>query len=415
MILSKIAAASLSAVGALAASSVSHAAPLTYAAALAAAETSSPNLQARSLQMEGARAAARAAGSLPDPKLALGLDNFPISGPPAGRFNGDSMTMSRIGFVQDVPNGAKRSAEQAKAVTAIAAAGAAERLSLREVHVGAAVAWIDLNYAKARLKALDDLLAGLAPLWRATPSAVTSGKARPAQSLEAQQMRADLEDRRSELVAIVGRSRAELIRWTGDPDADVAGPAPSFEVDPGPLRAAIERNPLLGAQDAMTRQAETDVGLAQAGKRPDWSWELAYQRRDPMFGDMVSAGVTISLPIFASRRQDPIIASKVAAAGQARAEREALRREIVAQLETGLADHLMRHDQWRRSVDVLVPLAKQRADLETASYGAGRAGLTDVVQAFTQLADAQLTLLDREAAVATDAARLSLLYGSDDQ
>ena len=105
----------------------------------------------------------------------------------------------------------------------------------------------------------------------------------------------------------------------------------------------------------------------------------------------------------------------MAAAGQARAEREALRREIVAQLETGLADHLMRHDQWRRSVDVLVPLAKQRADLETASYGAGRAGLTDVVQAFTQLANAQLTLLDREAAVATDAARLSLLYGSDDQ
>ena len=414
MILSKVA-AGLSAVGALVASSVSHAAPLTYAAALSAAETSSPYLQARSLQTEGARAAARAAGSLPDPKLELGVDNFPISGAPAGRFNGDSMTMARIGVVQDVPNGAKRSAQRDEARSAIAAAGAAERLSLREVHAGAAVAWIDLNYAKARLKALDDLLAGLAPLWRATPSAIASGEARPAQSLEAQQMRADLEDRRSELVAIVGRSRAELIRWTGDPEADVAGPAPSFEVDPGALRGAIERNPRLGAQDAMTRQAETDVDLAQADKRPDWSWEFAYQRRDPMFGDMVSAGVTISLPIFASRRQDPILASKVAAAGQARAEREASRREIVAQLETGLADHLMHHDQWRRSLDVLVPLAKQRADLETASYGAGRAGLTDVVQAFTQLANAQLTLLDREAAVATDAARLGLMYGSDDQ
>ncbi len=415
MILSKIAAAGLSAVGALVASSVSYAAPLTYTAALAAAETSSPNLQARSLQMESARAAARAAGSLPDPKLALGVENFPISGPPAGRFNGDSMTMARIGLVQDVPNGAKRSAERAKARTGIAVARAAERLSLREVHVGAAVAWIDLTYAKARLTALDDLLAGLAPLWRATPSAVAAGETRPAQSLEAQQMRADLEDRRSELVALVGRSRAELIRWTGDPDAEVAGPAPSFEVDTGALRAAIEHNPLLGAQDVMARDAETDVDLAQADKRPDWSWEVAYQRRDPMFGDMVSAGVTISLPIFASRRQDPILASKMAAAGQARAEREALRREIVAQLEAGLADHLMHHDQWRRSLDVLVPLAKQRADLETASYGAGRAGLADVVQAFTQLANAQLTLLDREAAVATDAARLSLLYGSDDQ
>lgn len=395
--------------------SSAHAAPLTYAAALAAAEKSSPNLQARTLQMESARAAARAAGSLPDPKLALGVENFPITGPPAGRFNGDSMTMARIGITQDMPNGAKRSAERARARTNIAAAGAAERLSLREVRVGTAMAWIDLNYAKARLKALDDLLAGLAPLWKTTPSTVASGTARPAQSLDAEQMRADLEDRRSELVAIVGRSRAELTRWTGDPDADVGGPAPSFEVDPVQLRAAIGRNPLLGARDAMTRQAEVDVALARADKRPDWSWELAYQRRDPMFGDMVSAGVTISLPIFASRRQDPLIASKVAAAGQARAEREASRREIVAQLDAALADHLMHHDQWRRAAGVLVPLAKQRADLETASYGAGRTGLTDVVQAFTQLANAQLTLLDREAAVAGDAARLVLSYGSDDQ
>ena len=415
MVLPKIAAASLSAVGALSASSASHAAPLTYTAALAVAETSSPYLQARSLQMESARAAARAAGALPDPKLAFGLENFPVSGPPAGRFNGDSMTMARIGILQDMPNGAKRSAERARARTEIAAAGAAERLSLREVRVGTAMAWIDLNYAKARLKALDDLLAGLAPLWKTTPSSVASGAARPAQSLEADQMRVDLEDRRSELIAIVSRSRAELTRWTGDADADVSGAAPSFEVDPAQLRAAIEQNPLLGARDAMTRQAEADVALARADKRPDWSWELAYQRRDPMFGDMVSAGVTITLPIFAGRRQDPIIASKAAAAGQARAEREASRREIIAQLDGALADHLMHHDQWRRAAEVLVPLAKQRADLETASYGAGRAGLTDVVQAFTQLANAQLTLLDREAAVATDAARLVLSYGSDDQ
>ena len=128
----------LTVAGLLLASSA-HAAPLTYAAALAAAEKSSPNLQARTLQMESARAAARAAGALPDPKLAFGVENFPVSGPPAGRFNGDSMTMARIGILQDMPNGAKRSAERARARTEIAAAGAAARLSLREVRVGTAM------------------------------------------------------------------------------------------------------------------------------------------------------------------------------------------------------------------------------------------------------------------------------------
>jgi cobalt-zinc-cadmium efflux system outer membrane protein len=58
-------------------------------------------------------------------------------------------------------------------------------------------------------------------------------------------------------------------------------------------------------------------------------------------------------------------------------------------------------------------LAQKRADLETASYGAGRAGLSEVLQAFTTLANTQLTVLDREAMVAADAANLVLTYGSD--
>ncbi|OYX30350.1 MAG: transporter [Caulobacterales bacterium 32-69-10] len=390
-----------------------HAAPLTYAAALDAAGKTSPTLQARGLQVESARAASRAAGALPDPKLTAGIDNFPISGPPAGRFNGDSMTMARVGVIQDMPNGAKRSAARARAQTDIDVAGAVQRLSAREVRTATALAWISLYYAERRQVAVGEVFTRLEPLWSAAPSAVVSGAARPAQSLEAEQMRADLEDRRSEVVANVGRARAELSRWTGDPDPEVAGSPPSFEVSGSALRAALEGHPRLEEQTAMAAQAQADVRLAKADKRPDWSWELAYQRRDPMFGDMVSAGVTITLPLFGARRQDPIIAAKVAAAGQARAEREVARRDLVAQLDAALADHIMHHDQWSRSQSVLLPLAQKRADLETASYGAGRAGLSDVLQAFTTLANTQLTLLDREAAVAADAASLVLSFGND--
>ncbi|OYX68650.1 MAG: transporter [Caulobacter sp. 35-67-4] len=390
-----------------------HAAPLTYAAALQAAGQTSPTLQARGLQVESARAAARASGALPDPKLTAGIDNFPISGPPAGRFNGDSMTMARVGVMQDMPSGAKRSAARALAQTDIDVAGAVQRLSAREVRTATALAWINLYYAERRQAAVGEVLTRLEPLWSAAPSAVASGAARPAQSLEAEQMRADLEDRRSEVTATVGRARAELSRWTGDPDPEAAGSPPSFEVNGPALRAALEGHPRLEEQTAMAAQAQADVRLAQAGKRPDWSWEVAYQRRDPMFGDMVSAGVTVTLPLFGAGRQDPIIAAKVAAAGQARAEREVARRDLVALLDAALADHIMHHDQWSRSQSVLLPLAQKRADLETASYGAGRAGLSDVLQAFTTLANTQLTLLDREAAVAADAASLVLTFGND--
>lgn len=51
--------------------------------------------------------------------------------------------------------------------------------------------------------------------------------------------------------------------------------------------------------------------------------------------------------------------------------------------------------------------------LETASYAAGRASLTDIVDAHAALVDAILTTLDREANVAADGARLTLRYRSD--
>jgi len=395
--------------------SAAQAAPLTYGQALDTAAANAPALRAAALQIEAAKASAKAAGALPDPKLALGLDNFPVSGPPAGRFGADEMTMGRVGYSQDMLSAAKRQARIGRAQADIVAAGAEGAVEARQVRVAAALAWIELLYAQRKLAALDGVIAQLDPLWTAAPSGVASGRSRPAQALEAAQMRAALEDRRSEAVSEVGRSRAVLTRWTGDPDPQAVGQAPDLDLEPATLRAAIDRNPTLRARDAAARQAQADVALAKADKRPDWSWEVAYQRRDPMFGDMVSAGVSVSLPLWGKSRQDPMIAARAASAGRADAQREDARRALAAQLEADLADHVMHHEQWLRARDTLLPLAKQRAELETAGYGAGTAALPDVLAAFAGLSDAQLTTLDREAAVAIDAARLSLTYGSDDQ
>jgi cobalt-zinc-cadmium efflux system outer membrane protein len=64
---------------------------------------------------------------------------------------------------------------------------------------------------------------------------------------------------------------------------------------------------------------------------------------------------------------------------------------------------------------VLQPLAQERIALETGSYSAGRATLVDLADAHAALADATLTTLDREAAVASDGVRLTFLYGSNDR
>jgi outer membrane protein TolC len=206
-----------------------------------------------------------------------------------------------------------------------------------------------------------------------------------------------------------------LARWTGVTAPEIAGSVPAPDLNPAQLRAALERNPEILSADAGVRRAQADVNAACAEKRPDWAFELAYQRRDPRYGDMVSVGATMSLPLFARTRQNPRIAARQAAAAQAEAEREDTRRALAADLEAGLADHVMHHEQWQRARTVLLRLARERAELETASYSAGRAGLLDVIETKTALADAELTTLDREAEVARDAVRLTITYGNDER
>lgn len=389
--------------------------PLTFDEALALAETSAPQLRASALGVEAASAAAGAAGRLPDPQLRFGVDNLPVSGPMAGRFGEAEMTMARVGLMQEVPSGARRRAERAVAEADIEVAAAGDAIARREARIAVGLAWIDLHYTGRRLVAMDEVLSALEPLWEAAPAGVAAGSDRPAGALTPVVMRAALQDRRSVLVAEVDKARATLTRWTGDPEPTASGPPPDLELDPAVLRTTVGRLPALQAWRAAGSRADAEVDLARSGRRPDWSFEVSYGRRDPMFGDMLSVGASVRLPLFANQRQEPLIAARSADAVRVRLEREAAAREVRADLDAELADLAMRRDQWTRSRDVILPAARQRADLETASYASGRAGLADILQVFTTMAEARLDDLDREAAVARDTVRITLTYRSDDR
>lgn len=389
--------------------------PQTFDGALARAAAGAPGLRASALGVDAARAAAPAAGRLPDPRLTFGLDGFPVTGPFAGQFDQDDFTMLRIGVEQDVPSRARRRAERDIAEAEIGVAGAEESVARQEVQIATGLAWIDLFYAERRLAAQEAVLETLQPLWNTAPAGVASGAYRPANALGPVQLKADLDDRRSRLVADMEKARSELARWTGDRDPETTGPPPQLDLDLPTLQGGLARLPTLRAYGAAARRADAEVDRARAGRRPDWSFEASYGRRDERFGDLFSVGASVRLPIFAGQRQDPIIAARAADALRVTAERQDAERVLTASLRSALAEHAMAHDQWVRSRDVVLPNVLQRSDLETASYAAGRAGIIEVLEAFTAVANARLDTLDREAAVMRQVVEITLTYGSDDQ
>ena len=390
---------------------VALAEPMTLDAALDKAARTAPSLQASEAGVEATRSASIAAGQLPDPTLTVGVDNFPVSGPPAFSFTRDSMTMGRIGVEQEFTNPAKRRAQRGRAEANIGVAEADLAVETQNVRLATALAWIDLYYARRRLAQLDLLNDSLSDLQATVTARLASGSARPSQALEPEQLRAAVADRRAELQAEVTKAQVRLARLTGDPQADAVGDPPLLEVDGPALRAHVAGLPRLQVLDAQVNAADADVTLAQADKRPDWRVGTSYGRRDPAYGDMVSVTFSIDLPLFGKRRQDPMIAARESEASRARLTREAGERDLLAELDTDLADHAMHHQRLLNARNTLVSLAKRRAELDMASYAAGKLDLGSALLSTLALVEAEVDALAREADVARDAIRINFTYG----
>lgn len=385
--------------------------PLTFETALERAISDAPSLQGRAAGVEAAQSAAIAADRLPDPMLDVGIRDFPVTGPDAGTLNRDNFTMTTIGVSQQFINPAKRQARAARAGADIGIAEAELQVEARNVRLQTALAWVDLYYGERQLDQLKLLDKSLHDLQSTVAARLTSGSARPSQILEPDQLRAQVSDRRSALQAEIAKARARLVRYTGDADASVAGDPPAIEISREKLLSGVDALPSLRVLDAQTAAMDAETRLARADKKPDWKVSASYGRREPNYGDLVSLGVSIDLPFFGRKLQDSKIAARANEAERARFERLAGERQVIADLESDLAEHAMHHARLENARDNLVPLARKRAKLDFDSYGAGTVDLGTALLATLSVAEAEVDLLDREAEVARDAILINMAYG----
>jgi outer membrane protein TolC len=155
--------------------------------------------------------------------------------------------------------------------------------------------------------------------------------------------------------------------------------------------------------------ADSEMRLADAAKRPDWSLEVAFAQRGPSFSNMLSIGVRIDLPIFQSRRQDPAVASKLALAEQVRAQTEDARRAHAAEIEIMLADWNAAKARLQRYQADLLPLARERTAVVLASYRGGKGDLAPVLDARKGEIETRMNYLTAQSDLARAWAQLSFL------
>nr|MBH9369962.1 TolC family protein [Pseudomonas aeruginosa] len=390
----------------------SLAADLTLDEALRLAEDNAPSLTAQTAKLQAASSDAIPAGELPDPKLLLGVQNYPVGGPDRWSIDQDFMTMQMVGVMQEMPNRDKRRARTEVAEAAVERAEAERRVVRLKVRQAAALAWIN-RHTVERKQALFEAFFRENRLLAATVRAqIAGGRAPAADAVTTKQEAADLTERQDELASQQTQARAALRRWIG-PAADepLAGDLPTWPIAAAGYAHKLQVHPELTAFAPITREAEAKVREAEAEKQSDWSWEVDYQRRGREFGDMVSVQFTFDLPLFPGSRQNPKIAARHAELNQVEAEREALTREHAEQLEADLAEYQRLDRAVRRSQDSLLPLAQEKVDLTTASYRAGTGELASVIAARREQIEARLKQVDLEGQRALTSAKLYFTYG----
>jgi outer membrane protein TolC len=380
--------------------------PLSFNAALTLAEQSSADIEAQTAGVDAVRSVSRAAGALPDPRLAFGVENLPATGPDRWSLDRDFMTMRKVGVMQEFPSRVKRHAEAATANAAVDEADAQRRVHVFALRTNAAIAWLNGYYVERRIALFDALGRENALFASVVRAALAGGRGMPADVIGPKQEAADLADRLDVLRADESKARANLRRFVGtDADEPLVGDPPAFVIDAEHLRSHVHAHPELAVYEPMIALARAQAQEAEAAKRPDWGVELDYARRTAVYSDMVSLQFTVSLPLFSTSRQDPLIRAKHLEQRRLEAERTDMLREHTAALEAELADFTALNNQLARLQDTRLPLAKQKVTYQLASYEGGKTDLSAVLAARRELIDAQLMQLDlqnrRDVAAAT--------------
>jgi outer membrane protein TolC len=369
---------------------------LSLEEALRQADAYSPRLMAQRHAVAAAEQQTGRAGELPDPRLKLGIENLPVTGPDRFRYGADSMTAGVVGLAQEFPNSAKREARTLRAERLRDVEGAGLLASRAALHREVAAAWLEVHFAGVARQALERLAQRISVQSEAAPSAIARGRQTPTEALMLRQAREEVNDRLIEQERALAKGRIALAALIGEHAKRPLATPPDTAALPQPadvLLGKLSEQPQLRMLERREALARAEVDMARSERRTDWMLEVEYGQRRPYFDNMLSVMVSFPLSLRREQRQDRDIAARLAELEQARAMQEEARRTREAEVLGWIADFDTAARRVARYEKVLLPLAGERSAAAQAAYRGGRGELGAVLEAERSVAETELGLV----------------------
>ncbi|NAZ93220.1 TolC family protein [Vibrio toranzoniae] len=354
-------------------------------------------------QSQAMRETGIASATLMDPKLKVGFGGLPVD---SFQFDEDPMTNISVGLMQQFERGDTLDLQQKKAGQQ--ADGLALQVQARELTVANSMTqlWLELGYQQAAEGVMRENRRLLVELENYVQTNYSIGKSEAQDLLNAQLQVSKLDEKLQANQQVQRRLISQLSEWLG---SDWLGSQvldsqgvlnANNQIDWTSLESKLATNrdstkhyqllmdhPLVKITDATISSNQTQVELAEQAYTPQFGVEVMYAHRQAnnMAGepasDLVSAYLTVDIPLFTGNRQDKNLSAAQYQVGAAKYQKDTLLSQMNAQVNALLVDRSNLIQRLERYQTSLLPQTAARISAVERGYQNNTAQFNDVIAA----------------------------------
>ncbi|WP_245649883.1 TolC family protein [Vibrio nereis] len=346
------------------------------------------------------REAGIASATLMDPKIKVGVTGLPVD---SFEFDEDPMTNISVGLMQQFERGSTLDLKQRMANQQ--ADGLALQVHARELEVANAITslWLELGYQQASEQILREKRRLLKEMEGFVRTNYSIGKSEAQDLLNAQLQVSKLDEKLLANQQMQKRITGQMSEWLGD---EWLSTATSLNAN-GPLNwtkledalsatnaqtnyyTKLSQHPMVKMADVNISVNRTQVDIAEQAYAPQFGVEVmyAYRQANNMRGepasDLVSAYLTLDVPLFTGNRQDRSLSSAQYQVGASQAQKDTLLKQLNAKLNALTLERDKLKQRLSRYQSTLIPQASDRIKAVERGYQNNTAQFNDVILATT--------------------------------
>ena len=359
-------------------------------------------------QSQAMRDTGVASATLMDPKLKVGFGGLPVD---SFQFDEDPMTNISVGLMQQFERGNTLDLQQKKASQQ--ADGLALQVEARELTVANSMTqlWLELGYQQVAEGVMRENRRLLVELENYVQTNYSIGKSEAQDLLNAQLQVSKLDEKLQANQQVQRRLISQLSEWLGSDWLGTQAISSQTLDSQGTLKATnqidwsvlenklatnldstkhyqlLMEHPLVKITDATISSNQTQVELAEQAYTPQFGVEVMYAHRQAnnMAGepasDLVSAYLTVDIPLFTGNRQDKTLSAAQHQVGAAKSQKDTLLAQMNAQVNALLVDKANLTQRLERYQSSLLPQASARIRAVERGYQNNTAQFNDVISA----------------------------------